>query len=496
MIKLSGILEYSMGNFLCLRGFASYKMLSAISQPNPNVQRDLIEKHKGEMAEYLNHGEYRFFPEVILSLNLTDGESGFDLMKEMHEDLQEGKTWNRSIKGFNFDVSQNKTKNVLNQFSQMPKVDRINIAHIRFDETKTVITRIDGNHRLSAAEEVQQDFDIPFCLLLFQNPKENDQFSRAIFHIINAKQIPLVLEENLRVILTSTEVFSDSKLKSDPSFGWNYYLARKIVPEVEYSYFPMIHSFIGKTPYCFFVELFDYLIKNKKVKESEEAIDIVKSELTNIEQALVESAISGTTNNISVIGALAYYRITNLSKYRGFLSWVKKNNIGSIDKLHISDVINLYDEIYEHVPKKIFLARWYPSAEEDGQETADRAIARLKAIQDIADDLQLELIDMGTKDAGTFDIRNEMYDSIKDCDIFIADLTGTRHNVMIEVGYALKHVGTKRMIFYFQKSKDSDSVPFDVNHLQYDEIVDSAGIKEHTRDRIIKILQQAQNGEI
>ena len=32
MIKLSGILEYSMGGFLCLRGFASYKMLSAISK--------------------------------------------------------------------------------------------------------------------------------------------------------------------------------------------------------------------------------------------------------------------------------------------------------------------------------------------------------------------------------------------------------------------------------------------------------------------------------
>ena len=28
MVKLSGILEYSMGGFLCLRGFASYKMLS------------------------------------------------------------------------------------------------------------------------------------------------------------------------------------------------------------------------------------------------------------------------------------------------------------------------------------------------------------------------------------------------------------------------------------------------------------------------------------
>lgn len=496
MIKLSGILDYSMGGFLCLRGFTSYKMLSEISQPNPDVQRDLIETHKGEMADFLNRGEYIFFPEVILSLNLTDGKSGFDLMKEMHDDLQEGKTWNKSVNGFDFSVSQNKTKNVPNHFSPIPKIDRINVAHIKFDERKTVLTRIDGNHRLSASEEVEKDFNVPFCLLLFQSPQENDQFSRAIFHNINAKQIPLMLEENLRVILTSIDTFSDSKLISDPSFGWKYYLARKTIQQLDFSYFPMIYSFIGKAPYCFFVELFDYLIKNGTVKESDEAVVKVKSELTNIEHALVESEIAGTTKNIAVIGALAYYKITNPSKYRGFLSWVKKNNIGSIDKLHISDVISLYDEIYEHVPKKVFLARWYPSVENDGEVTVKLAESRLGAIKKVARELDLELVDLGTRDTGTFDIHQVMYNAIKDCDIFIADLTGGRHNVMIEVGYALKHVGTGRMVFYFQESEECKKVPFDVSHLQYEPVVVPDDISNNVRGRIVKILQQAQNGEI
>ena len=35
---------------------------------------------------------------------------------------------------------------------------------------------------------------------MFQNPEENGQYSRAIFHNINAKQVPLNLEENLKVI--------------------------------------------------------------------------------------------------------------------------------------------------------------------------------------------------------------------------------------------------------------------------------------------------------
>ena len=173
MIKLSGILDYSMGGFLCLRGFASFKMLSTISEPNPEVQRDLIAQHQGEMAEFLNGGEYRFFPEVILSLNLTDGRGEFNKINLFHSELRSGKTWNKSIGGFQISISQNITKNVSNAFAPSPRVNRINIAHLKFDEKEHKITRIDGNHRLSAATSVRDDFTVPFCLLLFRNPEEN-----------------------------------------------------------------------------------------------------------------------------------------------------------------------------------------------------------------------------------------------------------------------------------------------------------------------------------
>ena len=75
MKTLSGILDFSMGNFLCLRGFADYKTLSRISEENKDVQRELIEKHKCEMAEFLNSGEYRFFPEIVLSVSLLTGNN-------------------------------------------------------------------------------------------------------------------------------------------------------------------------------------------------------------------------------------------------------------------------------------------------------------------------------------------------------------------------------------------------------------------------------------
>lgn len=483
MKTLSGILEFSMGNFLCLRGYADYKTLSNISEPNKDVQRELMENHKGEMAAFLNSGEYRFFPEIVLSVSLLTDNNHTEVSEFLNAVMGK-KEWNKKLGEINISIFNHDAG------------DKNRVAHITFDETKIKLNRIDGNHRLSAANEVVGDFKVPFCLILCQNPDDENRYSRAIFHNINAKQIPLDLEENLKVILGSSEVFSDDKLKTDPSFGWKYYLARKTIYTIDFSYFPSINSYISASKHSFFVDLYGFLIKNKSVEENDSAIATVKSQLVEVEQALVESEITATTTNIAVIGALAYYKLTNESKYRGFLSWIKKNNIGNVEKLHIDDVINLYDEIYEHVPKKVFLARWYPSAEHDGDDEFRKAESRISAIKEIVQQLNLELTDLGTRETGTFDIRDVMYHDIRECDIFVADLSGARHNVMIEVGYALKHVKTARMLFYFQASDICKSVPFDVSHLNYVPIVDSAEIKTSVKVRIENILEQARNGEI
>lgn len=483
MKTLSGVLEFSMGNFLCLRGYADYKTLSDISEENKDVQRELIEKHKGEMADFLNSGEYRFFPEIVLSVSLLTGNNHAEV-SDFFTVVSRKEKWSKKLG--NIDIS------IFNHEAG----DNNRIAHISFDESKIKLNRIDGNHRLSASNEVFGDFKVPFCLILCQNPDEENRYSRAIFHNINAKQIPLDLEENLKVILSSPEVFSDDKLKTDPSFGWKYYLARKTIDTIDFTYFPSINVYISGSKYSFFVDLYGFLIGNNSIEENDSAIATVKAQLVEVEQALVKSEITATTTNIAVIGALAYYKLTNESKYRGFLSWIKKNNIGNVKKLHIDDVINLYDEIYEHVPKKVFLARWYPSAEHDGEEEYRKAESRISAIKEVVQQLNLELTDLGTRETGTFDIRDVMYHDIRECDIFIADLSGARHNVMVEVGYALKHVKTARMLFYFQSSDKCPSVPFDVSHLNYVPIVDSAEIKTSVKTRIENILAQARNGEI
>lgn len=51
-MRLTGIIDYAMDNFLCVQGFASMPELLEISKADENIQRDLIEDHKGEMEVF------------------------------------------------------------------------------------------------------------------------------------------------------------------------------------------------------------------------------------------------------------------------------------------------------------------------------------------------------------------------------------------------------------------------------------------------------------
>ena len=114
----------------------------------------------------------------------------------------------------------------------------------------------------------------------------------------------------------------------------------------------------------------------------------------------------------------------------------------------------IYAAVVSRVPKKVFLARWYPKDEEAEQLT--RAINRLRAIRQLVEDeLGLELVDMGTQLGGTFPIHQKMYDEIEGSEIFIADLTGLRPSVMIELGYALKHLRSGRLLLIFNPISES-----------------------------------------
>lgn len=491
-MKISGVIDFSMDNFLCLRGFAPIKDLYKISESIPEIQRRLIEDHKGEMVDFLNKGEFTFFPEIILSTVLSEGEDTQKVDNLFNNVRQKSGQPKTKISDINISISSaNKTKSQID--------DRISdilcTANMDFDEKNIKkFYRIDGNHRLSAAEESEKNYNTPFCLLLFKTPEESNKFNRAIFHNINAKQIPLKLEQNLKVIIDGEDVFTDDLLINDPSFGYHYYLARKVLKSIDLSYFPFVNRFIRESKNTYFVDLFKYLIAHETIEKNETAVTIVKDQMSVINKSIEDSQIINTTDNIAIIGALSYYKLQSESKYNSFINWIKKNNIGIVEKLHIDDVIKIYNNIYENVPKKVFLARWYPPMEEANHHT--KANLRLKELEKIANLLNLELKDLGSEVGGTCPIRSEMYNSIRESDIFIADLTGLRPNVMVELGYALHYIGKKRVIIIHQTVDAHERVPFDLNDFRYRQFSDTGEIFSLIKPDLEGIINQSELGEI
>ncbi|WP_250277555.1 ParB N-terminal domain-containing protein [[Clostridium] colinum] len=461
------------------------------SQSIEGIQRDLIKEHTGEMKEFLNSGNFTFFPEVILCVDLAANKADKLAIDILYETIRYRKPLRRKkIGNFNISISNNR-KNI-------NYCDIVQSIYIDFEEDNIIkFLKIDGNHRLSAVSENDKfkNYNIPFCLLLFREKDETDKFCRALFHNINTKQVPLKTEENLKVIIESEQLFSDEVLENDNSFGKEYLYTRKLCKSIDLTLFPQVNKFISKNKYTYFIELFNYLLNNQKDLKDKDLVSIVRENITEINSSIRESLLTNITDNISILAVMTFYKLNNeKEKYEAFISCINKNNIGDIKNLRIKDLINIYNSIYERIPKKVFLARWYP---QETDKAYKDSMNRRKVIKEVVvEDLKLESTDLGTLDTATFDIRDRMYKDIRTCDIFIADLTGARHNVMLEVGYALQHVGTSRMIFYFQETDICKTVPFDINHLAYDKIEDSSDIKDKTKKRIEKILNQAKEGEI
>lgn len=489
-MRLTGVIDYSMGNFLCIRGFCPMIQLANISETIPEIQRNLLSSHAGEMDKFLSGGEFTFFPEVILCSDLAANGATPDSISSLRVAVGKKQNFNKKIGHFKFSI---KGYELVSKDDHRKK-DSVQTVYMDFDAAKiSRFLRIDGNHRLSAVNENSsyKETAIPFCLLLFSGESDTDKFCRALFHNINTKQIPLKDEENLRVIIESDTVFSDDDLVDN--FGTPYLYTRKICDRIVLSHYPLIKKYIGDSKYTYFVGIFEHLIKNDLIQDQPECVDAMIQKLSDINTALRESGIANVTENISVLGAMTFYKMQNEAKYKSFIHWIQKNNIGIADKLHIDDVISIYDSVYAHTPKRVFLARWYP----DSEPHLSKANGRLAVIKRIVEeDFGLKLIDLGTQGGGTYSIRDLMYREIEASDIFIADLTNNRHNVMVEVGYAIKNVGLDRMLLYSEPVEEAGSPPFDLNGFRYEEIADSNDIELKVKPKLKDILDGLTLGEL
>jgi hypothetical protein len=217
-----------LGTFRIIRGFANLKDLAEISVPYEmeddgsgaevkGQQRKLDPEHAERIKRYLETGEQRFLPEVILSVRTALTEEVDRTRKPIGVKTtseENGIAIGRAWKSQNIRVHR-------------VKVDRKKLADIR---AKKLIRRVDGNHRLALADTLKEDprlltkYLAPFCMILLGPAgDEADDYSESlIFHTINSTSLPLESEHALKLILGQHADYD-------------------MVPEKEFAFSPNLH---------------------------------------------------------------------------------------------------------------------------------------------------------------------------------------------------------------------------------------------------------------
>ena len=467
-MRLTGIIDFTMDNFLCIRGFAPMLELALISKADESIQRDLIEEHRGEMEEFLEDGSFTFFPEVILGVNLKGEPCDSEKIDSLYEKVRSEQPMRKTtINNIKYTVKQSKVK----KGNNTQAYDVIENIIMEFD--KNVLSgkefiRIDGNHRLSAVKESSSYAykRIPFCLLLFRDAEETDKFCRALFYNINTKQIPLKMEQNLKVIIESEQAFDDDTLKESASFGYNYFLTREIMKNITLGDFPFVKMFVWENKFTYFVEVTKLLLNHNLISNSDESLDAIYKALTDMDSALKRAALIEAPSNLGIIGAFTYYTLSDPYKGGKFLEWAKKNRLTEITNLHISDVIDIYDKIYDHSPKKIFMSMWFNENTKDTYEV-------VKTVKDIIlrdYNIILDIIKVDEhKEGYSDDIYRRIVEGIESCDLLIADLTYGNKNVHHEIGYA-QGKGKKVLLLYHLREGANPSDEIGSNLSMHDQL--------------------------
>ncbi len=456
---LRGVLDRSLGNMVCVRGFAKMGDLAKVSKADESYQRDLITEHKQEVLDFLHKSETLFFPEVILSYSIDELPSTLEGFK------YSDKTKNKGLK---ITTKANKYKNKQDtrgeENIQIATID-ITIEKIFIEDDRvgvgrgrylTQFNRIDGNHRLSAADEEKDDQSIqkliiPFCLLLLPKQFEHNAFSelttdkleKTIFHNINYKHIPLKKEHHYKMMIDdgndNEAVFTDDDLLDN--FGESYSFARKYLNEFKYDEFGALKVALEDNIYTFTHDLQKILLAKG---------DLEKRDFKKINNAL--QLINKIYNNYSKLSQHQHYglliafvyfavrRDNSLSEKElsAFATWVVDNFIYNIAQKDANSIIAMYEKVIEKRYKEIFISMNFSQTYKPTYEAIKGVINDINTEYQLQEKIKLYPIRIDQFKTGySYKLDDEIFKQIEKCGLMIADLSNKNINVYQEVGFAM-----------------------------------------------------------
>lgn len=480
-MKFRGILDNSLGGYLAFRGFAKLQDIAKLSIPDPAYQRDLITTHQQEIKDFLTSGKNLFFPEVILGCKIAEDDE-LGLLTSFFEAVTENSSKNFDFKKMKLEL-QTRTEfqsgeDLRSKGYFRPAVLKFLQKHLKVSQVQKPFKRIDGNHRISAAEledEKIKNLNIPFCIVFFRNQEEEEKYSRIIFHNINYKSIPLSMEESLKLILDDERLFPDEELKNSNSFGWEYYFARKISRETIEEHFINIKNVFDEQFRTTFLKLFALLLEDAYIKKEEESLSKVRQALSDI-NGIYSNSILKNSKNGALFSAFMYFKLADEKLLEGFKKWVLRNHIYELTDIKPQSLVAIYKKIAQSKIKNIFVAMAF--SEENSNNIWD-AISTVYDELIRQENLQLDKTKQDSEkyipnrvDKGldiSKDIVSDIKNGIANSDLVIVDLSYEKQNVYYEMGLA--EAQSKPLILLHDQSIPEDKIHFDVatkSRLQYD----------------------------
>lgn len=430
----NGAFAPSIGGFLTVRGYARLIDIANCSFADSAYQRGLKAEHVEEIRKFFDDGEYLFFPEIILSVQLeVDYEKAGAPSGDPFQLVREGHAFKSNTNGLDIKPRKPRSPSDLTRYE------------ISVPDGHRLFKRIDGNHRLSAFETLKDiEFDryvAPFCLVFFGSANDARRNEKALFHNINSKALPLTSEEVYKGIVDAEEDFSDSDLAD--RFGPEYLQCRQLKDRLDFGYLSNLKSVFGKNDgqvECSRSVLIQSLQDVHKQLGGETPLDTdaVFEAVKRINGTYADSRLQAS-NAQGLFAAFLFFQI-NADRSRGtyeqFANWVLRTHQYELQSIHAADLIKIFGKIAQSRKRQVFVSMQFSEDTKPNFVAIKSAVDDLNAKHDL--DIEIRPIRIDQFDTGfSYEINAEVLRLIEDSGLLIADLTHGNKNVYQEIGYLM-----------------------------------------------------------
>lgn len=486
----NGAFAPSIGGFLTVRGYAPLSDIAKCSFADDNYQRDLKPGHVDEIKKFFDDGEYLFFPEIILSVQLdVDYDSDGAPAGDPFQMIREGKPFKSNISGL--DIKPRKA-------SSARDLTRYEIA---VPDGQKLFKRIDGNHRLSAFEALKDvEFDryvAPFCLVFFGTAKDARRNEKALFHNINSKALPLTSEEVFKGIVDAPEDFSDSDLSD--RFGAEYLQCRQLKDKLDFSYLSNLKNVFGKNKGqadCVRSVVIQSLqdVHGQIDLKTEFDTEAVFEAIKRINDTYTDPRLKSSTAQ-GLFAAFLFFLLTedrSRGSYEQFTNWVLRTHQYELRSINAADLIKIFSKIAQSRKRQVFVSMQFSEDTKPNFEAIESAINDLNEKHDL--DIAIKPIRIDQFDTGfSYEINAEILRLIEDSGLLIADLTLGNKNVYHEIGYLMglnqgKGLSHENFLLVHNASigDTSADVGFNLSGIKQLRLNDTNALRETIKEQVSK----------